>query len=256
MTSLIYDGTFDGFLSAVFEVYEYKWKDVFIITEPRYQPNIYASKHEVLTNETKAERVWKGLKQKISAKACSEIYHSFLCDKPFENTLLSYIRYAFSSSKTIEWDYTNTHVVQVREMALKVHRERHRMEAFIRFQLTKDQLYYAAIQPDFNVLPLLETHFKRRYANQKWMIYDVIRKYGIYYNLEEVSVIKMSFSEETDGAKDISAVYDEEEDLYQSLWQNYFKSVNIQARKNMKLHIQHMPKRYWKYLTEKKPLIR
>ena len=32
---------------------------------------------------------------------------------------------------------------------------------------------------------------------------------------------------------------------------NYFKSTNIVARKNTKLHTQHVPKRYWKYLTEK-----
>ena len=31
----------------------------------------------------------------------------------------------------------------------------------------------------------------------------------------------------------------------------YFKSTNIKSRKNMKLHLQHVPKRYWKYLTEK-----
>lgn len=256
MTSIIYDGTFDGFLTAVFEAYEYKLKDAIITTKQRYQPTVFASKHEVITNEAKAERVWKGLKQKISAKATSEIYHCFLADVSVENTLFSYIQYAFSSSKTIEWDYTNMHVVQVREWAHKVHRERHRMEAFIRFQLTKDQLYYAVIQPDFNVLPLLETHFKRRYADQKWMIYDVLRRYGIYYDLNEVAVIEMTFSDHSNNGKDISALYDEDEDLYQSLWQNYFKSVNIQARKNTKLHIQHMPKRYWKHLTEKKPLIR
>ncbi|RYZ23730.1 MAG: DUF4130 domain-containing protein, partial [Chitinophagaceae bacterium] len=52
-----------------------------------------------------------------------------------------------------------------------------------------------------------------------------------------------------------SAAYDEAESIYQELWKQYFKSVNIAARKNTKLHIQHMPKRYWKYLPEKQPNI-
>jgi hypothetical protein len=30
--------------------------------------------------------------------------------------------------------------------------------------------------------------------------------------------------------------------------------TNIKERKNDKLHVQHVPKRYWKYLTEKKML--
>lgn len=31
----------------------------------------------------------------------------------------------------------------------------------------------------------------------------------------------------------------------------HFKSTNITERKNTKLHVQHIPKRYWRYLTEK-----
>ncbi|WP_340696552.1 DUF4130 domain-containing protein [Flavobacterium gyeonganense] len=37
------------------------------------------------------------------------------------------------------------------------------------------------------------------------------------------------------------------------MWRRYFSSVTIESRKNMKLHIQHMPKRYWKNLIEKIP---
>ena len=63
----------------------------------------------------------------------------------------------------------------------------------------------------------------------------------------------MVFNEDVANGKDVSGVIAEEETLYQQLWQLYFASVNIPARKNMKLHIRHMPRRYWKYLTEKKP---
>ena len=125
------------------------------------------------------------------------------------------------------------------------------MEAFVRFQLTKDGLYYATIQPDFNVLPLLINHFEKRYADQRWMIYDMQRKYGIYYDLQTTSFVEMIFSEENKN-NNLAHVMVEEESLYQQLWQQYFDSVNIKARKNMKLHIQHMPRRYWKFLPEKR----
>jgi probable DNA metabolism protein len=132
-----------------------------------------------------------------------------------------------------------------------VHRERHRMKAFVRFQLTKDGIYYAAVDPDFNVLPLIIDHFKNRYADQRWLIYDLKRKYGIYYDLEKVETIMLEFNESNNNGKDIAGSFDEKEDLYQQLWKDYFKSVNIASRKNMTLHIRHVPKRYWKYLTEK-----
>ena len=38
---------------------------------------------------------------------------------------------------------------------------------------------------------------------------------------------------------------------YDQLWKDYFHSVNIQARQNMKLHIQYVSKRYWRYMNEK-----
>ena len=85
------------------------------------------------------------------------------------------------------------------------------------------------------------------------MIYDVHRRYGIYYDLESTEIIEMVFNEETENGKNIGDIMDEEKKMYQQLWQQYFNSVNIAARKNMKLHIRHMPKRYWRFLTEKKP---
>ena len=115
------------------------------------------------------------------------------------------------------------------------------------------RLILIIIQPDFNVLPLIASHFKERYSDQRWLIYDVRRKYGLYYDLETVTEVHITFSENLNDKSVKENVYDQEEDLYQSLWQAYFDSVNIKARKNMKLHIQHMPKRYWKYLIEKQP---
>jgi probable DNA metabolism protein len=137
-------------------------------------------------------------------------------------------------------------------MSQKVHREKHRMEAFIRFQKSSRGLYFALIHPDFNVLPLIIRHFKNRYADQPWVIYDEKRKYGVHYDGNTVQEVTLELHAESQ-APVISAdlLLDEEEALYALLWKDYFRSTNIPARKNMKLHLQHVPKRYWRYLTEK-----
>lgn len=254
MQPVIYDGTFEGWLTAVFEVYEYKFSNAYITTKERFQVDVFTKSHESFYNQQKAERVWKGLSAKLSAAALSQMYKAFLSEEPgMENVLLQYAQYTLISKQIIESDYSNLAVLKVVQTAKKVHREKHRMEAFIRFQLTGDGLFYAVCQPDFNVLPLIEKHFKNRYADQRWLIYDGKRKYGIYYDLYAVETIQLSFSENTGNGKNIEMFLDEKELLYQQLWQQYFNSVNIQARKNTKLHIQHMPKRYWKYLPEKQP---
>lgn len=252
MITVVYDGTFEGLLTAVFDVYEYKLTDINIVTKDCFQANVCNQHHESFADRQKAERVWKGLTAKISAAALSQLYRAFLSEeKEIENRILQYIQYAFSKPQSIECDYSNAAVLTVIQTAKKVYREKHRMEAFIRFQLTADHLYYAICQPDFNVLPIIEKHFKSRYADQRWLIYDSKRKYGIYYNLEKVETIEICFDAQTNNGKSIAIISDEKEELYQRLWQQYFTSVNIVARKNTKLHIQHMPKRYWKYLPEK-----
>ncbi len=252
MILLVYDGSFEGFLSAVFDIYEYRFSEVRFAVEGIYQQNIFARTHAVITTDEKAARVRAGLLKRISRESIQQLYNTFLSEiDAIENTLLSYIRYAFSGQTDIARDFSHPAVLRVQQTARMVHREKHRMEAFIRFQLTSDDLFFAIIEPDFNVLPLIKKHFADRYADQCWMIYDARRKYGLYYDKKEVSSVTISFGTETSSGKDIKNLYSSGETLYQKLWQQYFSSVNIEARKNMKLHIQHMPRRYWKYLTEK-----
>ncbi|WP_276483520.1 TIGR03915 family putative DNA repair protein [Paraflavitalea pollutisoli] len=252
ITVVTYDGSFEGLLTAVFEVYEYKLAEVAFSRSSNYQDTIFNTTHQVVASGDKCRRVWKGLEHKLSAKALGDLYKAFLSEQPdIDNVLLDYIRHVFANTVSVEQDFSHPAVLRVVQMARMVHREKHRMEAFVRFQLTRDHLYYAVVEPDFDVLPLIRQHFQDRYADQLWLIYDARRKYGIYYDKESVTTVAMHFSEEVAAGKDIRSIQDEQEGLYQLLWQQYFSSVNILARKNTRLHIQHMPRRYWKYLPEK-----
>lgn len=253
MQTLIYDGSFEGWLSAVFDVYEYKYANVTICTDSQRQDSLWGETRIVYTNKQKAERVVKGLKQHISAVAMQHLYKTFLSEqKGMEDMLLEYVQYVFREKKDIAKDYSHHAARYVDDTAHKVHREKHRMEAFVRFQKTGDDIYFALVEPDFNVLPLILKHFRDRYADQKWLIYDKKRKYGIYYDLHKTEFIQLDFDTQS-SSKDIASILNESELPYQQLWKDYFNSTNIKARKNMKLHIRHMPLRYWKYLVEKQP---
>jgi len=165
-----------------------------------------------------------------------------------ENLIYRVVKYILSTQTDVLSDYTNADILKLHQTLKMIGREKHRMEAFVRFELTKDAIYYATIEPDFNVLPLIIKHFESRYADQKWLIYDTKRDYGIYYDLNSTEFV--DFPEEKNALSPESL--DEKENNYQVLWQDYFSSTNIKARKNTKLHLRHVPKRYWKYLTEKK----
>lgn len=253
MTTVVYDSSFEGLLTAVFEIYEYKINDPCIKQKELLNASLFGNIHKVESNAEKAERVYRKLKEKLSPNAFSQLYKTFLSEeKDIENVIYRYVAYMLSSKENTENNFSHPDVLMLQQISRKVHREKHRMEAFVRFQLSKDALYYCLIQPDFNVLPLISNHFEKRYADQRWLIYDIRRQYGLYYDLEKVTEVYMQFSENLNDKNAFSSIIDEKEELYQKLWQQYFSSVNIAARRNMKLHIQHMPKRYWRWLTEKK----
>lgn len=253
MQTLIYDGSFRQFLCAVFDVYEYRFTDVEICTEEAFKGNVFNEVHRVQETPEKSRRVWRGLQKKLMQESLDRLYRTFLSGQPgIEQLLLQYIRYAFSSERPMEGDFSHPAVIGVFQWAKKVWREKHRMEAFVRFRKTGDDLFFSIIEPDYNVLPIITDHFEKRYADQCWLIYDSRRRYGIYYDLQSVSEVALNFSETGIRPGEGAIEYDDQEEMYQQLWQQYFSSVNIASRKNKKLHLQHMPMRYWKHLTEKK----
>ncbi|MEP6728545.1 MAG: TIGR03915 family putative DNA repair protein [Bacteroidota bacterium] len=254
MDIVVYDGSFEGLLTAIFEIYEYKMHDVKIYKEDEASPALFGKIHIATTEKLKSERVYNKLKERLTPVALSRFYKTYLSELPFiENCLLRYVQYILASKLPAENNYSQPDILMLHQTSRKVDREKHRMEAFVRFQLTKDELYYSIIQPDYNVLPLISKHFKERYADQRWLIYDARRKYGLYYDLKNVSGVEINFDIDKNDKSGLATIHDEKEELYQQLWQQYFSSVNITARKNMKLHIQHMPKRYWCHLVEKIP---
>ena len=122
---------------------------------------------------------------------------------------------------------------------------------FIRFQKTADGIYFAAVGPQKNALPLVVPHFRDRFSDQPWIIYDIRRSYGFYHNLTEVTQITLDNASLASDGRLPHEMLAEDEDLYQELWRTYFRSICIKERINPRKHRQDMPERYWKYLTEK-----
>ena len=249
-----YDGSFEGLLCCIFAAYEQKCEPTAINLPGSGQEALFGASEEIITETPKATRVMKALKQKGSRDAASQIYRAFLSEIPgIELEIFHLARYIFSGGS--DKDFSNKHALKIAKTAKMVGREKHRMEAFIRFELTADEFYFAVIEPDFNVLPLIARHFKERYADQHWLIYDLKRKIGLRYDLKSLEYIQLELDEKFLKSDKKAEFLASEEQNFQKLWKNYFESTNIKSRANQKLHLQHVPKRYWKYLSEKNPLI-
>lgn len=250
--TLIYDGSFDGLLSAVFRAYQSKHPlSAIHLCHDAHSLELFAWQETVSTNAEHASRVFSRLEQQLGRRGMLQLLYGFLAADPdMPDTLLRIIGLILArpARRDILSDYGHPDIMQWAKWVKSVAREKHRMEAFVRFEALADGRYLARIAPDFDVLPLIARHFQKRYPDMQWGIYDEKRRYGICHDNGSLHLLA-GFSDDLATAP--------EEALYQTLWQSYFQSASIASRRNLRLHRQHMPKRYWRYLTEKqtaKPL--
>lgn len=211
----------------------------------------------VSTSQQEANRVWNGLKKHLSPSAMQSISTVWLSEIPQTDELLfRYICKAFSyrpatdkhsPAHSIELNFADPDVLQMAKIWKKVSNERLRVIQFTRFQKAADGTYFALIEPRHNVLSLTLHYFTDRFHDQEWVIYDLSRKYGYYYNKK--SVQEVAFKETPELLPDTLTADGEE--LYSRLWKTYFKAVCIKERINPRLHRQNLPERFWKHLTEK-----
>jgi probable DNA metabolism protein len=250
---LIYDDTFEGFLSVVFECYRRKIEPTDIRPESFFQESLFVYRESIPTHPEHADRVWNGLQKKLNKQTRHVPFSAFLSrDEGIELALYRFIRLSFEASDQIGDNYADPDVLTVRKASRKVMKEAMRMVEFVRFQLTLDNIYFAAISPDYDVMPIVMQHFRNRFANQQWIVYDLKRDYGFYYNIHGIEEVTLSTKAFNAGNGAIRKdMLQEGEIAYQTMWNEYCRSITIRERLNLKVHRQHLPKRYWKFLPEK-----
>lgn len=252
MRVFFYDKTFEGLLSAVFDAYSRKTFPDRLLEEGSIVPLFTEESHRVDTVEEKTRRVWTALEKKISAQACNMLTHSWLSEEPgCDELIFRYICKNIDSKISIEMNFGDADVLKLFQTAKKVGHEGHYLRMFVRFQKAADDIFFAPVSPRYNALPLAVDHFRDRFSDQKWIIYDVKRHYGYYYDLWKVEEITLDDDKHLLGGKLDEEMMAADEKLFQELWKGYFKSMTIKERINPRLQRQHMPKRFWKYLTEK-----
>lgn len=256
MTIYTFDNTLDGLLTAVFDAFVQKEQPEALLTNSDALPLFCDHTYNVVTDEVKAQRVWTGLEKHLSHEALQLIPVSWLSELRELNTpLFQYVCKVFRQGD-ISHNFSDSDVLTVTNIARRVMHEQLRMKQFIRFQKAKDGTYVAVIAPDHNVMPLIIDHFHDRFADQPWLIYDAKRRYGYYYD-GSTEAIRITFADEATlpfnlaNGKLSDDILSTDDHLLQDLWRTYFKAICIRERLNPRKQLSDMPRRYWKYMTEK-----
>jgi probable DNA metabolism protein len=242
----IYDNTFEGLLTAIF--YAYSCKEDCIITKSRdYVTSFLNEVSDISTEYDKFERVYNSIAEKFNSEILTNIYCLYLSDIPDSDSLvLKYLKLCYKHGANINLAKNNDTIILVDKYTRRVEGEAHRFNGFVRFKEVAPLSFYASIEPDHNILPLILNHFTSRFSDQNFIIHDLKRELAIIYNKK--SAIITDFKKEDSKVLASSSADSEFEDL----WKTFYNSVNIKERKNHRLRNHYMPKRYWVHLTELK----
>jgi probable DNA metabolism protein len=238
---LLYDGSFEGFLSLVYKVY-YK----------RLQPNeiykilpnkiLFEEIIEIETSKENSTKVLNAIKKNFNKQSLQKILNIFMCDtKNFELDLLSFIIIGFKDKNEL-FNINNSYVFSLNTLEKELFRLVHKMYAYARFEELEDGTLYAKIDSKFNVIYFLAKHFMKRFNNQKFIIHDVKRKLAFIKTNDFIGVQEVASFE--------VPTYSQNEEKFQKLWKSFFNAVSIKERENLKLQQNQVPLLYRTYMSE------
>lgn len=248
-----FDNTIEGLFCCVFFAYEQKVTPNIILGELEQKPLFYDYSYHIITEKEKANRVLIKLENILSSFARKMLFSVWLSELPDTNMLLfRYICKNIDAPSSIEMNFGDPDVIQISKIAKKVGSEARKIIQFLRFQQTKDNIYFAPVAPRYNVISMAVHHFKKRFVDQEWVIFDTKRMIGLYYDLQEINEVTFDQSVLNSFARGPldSDKASESEIYFSEIWKAHFEHLAIKERLNLKLQRQQMPIRFWKYISE------
>jgi len=241
MSDYTYDDSFYGLLTVFALLFESKVNPASIENENSHA-DLFRIPEFIDTDERRAEHLLAKIKTELPKSTLRYFTFAFFSESPRrEIVLYHYLKLAFAHSD-VNARRDNPWVAKTLSLAHKVGKEVHRYKGFVRFSRLPDDLYYAVIKPDYNILPLLAPHFVKRLSDQNWIIHDLKRGQGVFYDQRECRIGTI--------AKTDKIPVTQTEQFYRRLWKQYFDTIGISERSNPRLQQQFIPLRYRKHLVE------
>ena len=237
----IYDGSFDGLMCCVFESYAAHELPADITPINAAVPTLFDTKY-IETIPGNANRVLNSIPKKMGSRAAGFIQQSFLtCLPQKELRILDFMRLGYDCGSRVMGMAAHADVNILSKAVNHMTREAHLLKGFVRFS-ERGSVLAAQIEPKNIVLPLIADHFCERFPEERFVIYDITNKMALTYQPYRGEIIH---AESFVMPKDNESTED-----YERLWRVFYDSIEVEGRKNEKCRMNHMPKRYWKHLTE------
>lgn len=244
MTTYFFDGTKNGLLTCIFEsFYDRRIPDD--VTTEFVQCGLLDEIVTIKTDSEKAERVYKCLKNCKTKYLVSDFNLTFRSgEKSRFKVLFDYLNVAISNKNIdISKAFALPEIQAFTDLKNRIYTETHRFKGFLRFMETEKGFYYACYEPDNDITELLVPHFTAR-LQSPFIIHDIKRNILALCDGKRYKILD-------GGDNGVTVFMSESEENFLDLWQQYYKSINIEERKNIRQMRNYMPERYWKNLSEK-----
>jgi len=238
-----YDGSYPGLLTLLQHCFAWDETPTRIDRAETAQADLFAAPVEVATDPESAEKLRRAVRRQLSTGTERNLLHAWFSEAhEVEVQLFRYLASGWRLGRGLDEQIARPEVAAVHQLAARVRREAHRLKGLARFRQTADGLYYAPLEPDHFVLPLLAGHFAARLAGQRWLLHDRRRGRGVLSDGRSWVLAELELHAEPHCSGD--------EQRWQGLWRRFFRHIAIGERRNPRQQRQCMPMKYWKYLVE------
>lgn len=235
-----YDGSFEGFLSCVFDSYAHKEIPAGFCSGEDGVFSLFDSR-TVPTDPDHAARVLQKVAA-LSPEAAVLLRRGFLtCLAEKELRLFQVVAKLLREGPGFLRNRSDETLYPVIRAVQHLNGEVHLLKGFVRFSDLGGVLG-GEIEPKNRVLPVLGGHFSARFHNERFFLYDRTHKEALFH-VPGQSVIRPL-------ADFQMAPPDEAEARYRLLWKRFYDTIAIKERENPRLRMSNMPKRYWVTMTE------
>lgn len=252
---LHHDGTFEGLLTAVACAVKSQKTIHGIYNQHQHNPNLFDTVVQVTTDSEQAVRLFDYL-QGLKGKAGRYAIDGYLSEEPDVGMhLYQMVRECLLFGGKATQRFTSEPIRYLHAVSHRVHLEAHRYTGLLRFRILEDGLQYAPFEANHMIIGYLAEHFKKRFRSRRWILHDVRRDFALYWDGTAVQAVHIDEAFTGHVRQHGEVPQDqlhEDERYYQDLWQRFHGAIAIANRKNLRLQGQFMPKRYWKYLVERR----
>jgi probable DNA metabolism protein len=225
----------------VFESYERKELPLDVIAMEDGMPLLLPVRM-VETDERKSMRVLRAIPQKLGPEAFELVRMGFLTCHPKKGRLIvDFLRLGFLMGGSVVNMLADQTVYELTQAVRHLGNEAHLLKGFVRFSEANGALT-AQIEPKNIVLPLLAPHFAVRLKRENFLIHDKTHAMALIHKPGTMGIVPAE--------QFVMPKPGQEELHFRALWRLFYDTIEVEGRHNPHTRMGHMPKRYWRCMTE------